>query len=684
MVTAIVQARMGSSRLPGKVLADLAGQPLLQRILERVGRARRLERIVVATSTSPADDPIVALCDRLGVGVTRGSEADVLDRYYQTATAIGADPIVRLTADCPLIDPAVIDLVVSAFCRGSFDYASNIEPPTYPDGLDVEVVSYAALARAWREATLPSDREHVTLYIRRATDRFVTANITHGSDLSHHRWVVDEAGDLRIVREIYAALGTGAFGLDEVVALLERRPELTRANAGVERNAGLQQSLRRDAGQATGPALYERAKRLIPGGTQLLSKRPEMFLPGQWPSYYSQARGAEVWDLDGRRYLDMSYAALGSCVLGYADSDVDAAVHRAIDRGTMSTLNCPEEVELAELLVDLHPWAEMARFTRGGGEAMAVAIRTARAATGRDVVAFCGYHGWHDWYLAANLGAETGLDGHLLPGLLPAGVPRGLRDTVLPFEFGRLDQLERIVRDHGSTLAAVVLEPARQRQPPPGFLEAVKSLTARTGAVLVFDEITSGFRLTTGGAHLVFGVSPDVAVFAKAMGNGYPIAAVIGVRAVMEAAQSTFMSSTFWTDRVGPVAALATIHKHRDRNVADHLQAVGRAVQAGWCEAAARHGLGIDVGGIAPLGHLAFTGVDPQAVRTLYTQLMLERGILASSGFYAMLAHQEPQVDAFLHAVDDVFRALAGAVADGSVEQQLKGPVAHSGFRRLA
>jgi glutamate-1-semialdehyde 2,1-aminomutase len=315
---------------------------------------------------------------------------------------------------------------------------------------------------------------------------------------------------------------------------------------------------------------------------------------------------------------------------------------------------------------------------------MALAVRVARAATGRDRIAFCGYHGWHDWYLAANLGESEGLDGHLLPGLAPSGVPRGLQGTVLPFEFGRIDQLENIARDHGPDLAAVVLEPARHHDPAPGFLEAVRAVAARTGAVLVFDEITSGWRLTTGGAHLVYGTHPDLAVFAKGMGNGYPIAAVIGVRDVMQAAESTFMSSTFWTDRIGPVAALATIAKHRAEGVADHLQSVGRTVQCGWREAAARHGLGVEVGGIAPLGHLGFTDGNRQAVRTLYTQLMLERGILASSGFYAMQAHGEREVETFLRAVDEVFGILAHAVREDSVEQHLKGPVAHSGFRRLA
>lgn len=433
----------------------------------------------------------------------------------------------------------------------------------------------------------------------------------------------------------------------------------------------------------SGQELYAKAKRLIPGGTQLLSKRPEMFLPELWPAYYARAAGDEVWDLDGRRYVDMSYSGIGACVLGYADPDVDEAVRGAVARGTMSTLNCPEEVELAELLIELHPWAEMVRYARSGGEAMAMAVRIARAATGRDVVAFCGYHGWHDWYLATNLSDQAGLDGHLLPGLDPAGVPRGLAGTALPFRYNRIDELEAIVGEHGSDLAAIVLEPIRNQPPEAGFLERVQSLARKAGAVLVFDEITAGWRITCGGAHLVLGVQPDVAVFAKGMSNGYPMAAILGVRSVMEAAQSSFISSTYWTERIGPTAALATIRKFRDRNVERRLDEIGGRIQDGWREAGAAAGLTLHVEGIRPLGHFAFDGSVAQAARTLFVQLLLERGFLAAPAFYAMYAHRDEHVAKYLEAVREAFRVIGRAIEGGGVERMLQGPVAHSGFRRL-
>jgi len=432
-----------------------------------------------------------------------------------------------------------------------------------------------------------------------------------------------------------------------------------------------------------GLELYHKARTRIPGATQLLSKRAELHAPEQWPPYYARAKGAEVWDLDGRKFVDMSYAGIGSCILGYADADVDDAVHAAIDAGSMCTLNAPEEVELADLLCELHPWADMVRYARCGGEAMAVAVRIARARSGREKVAFCGYHGWHDWYLAANLPQGDALDGHLLPGLAPAGVPASLSGTALPFHYNRLDELERIVAANRGELAAIVMEPVRSTEPLAGFLESVRALADDTGAVLVFDEVTAAFRATTGGIHLRYGVAPDIAVFAKAISNGYPMAAIIGRGDVMSAAEGSFISSTYWTERIGPTAALATIRKHRERDVVRHLEEMGRFVQEGWRSAAERAGLPVTVSGMPALSHFSINLANAQAVRTLFTQMMLDRGFLATNAFYAMYAHSTVQVEQYLAAVQEVFRELAAAIERNEVERLLRGPVAHAGFYRL-
>jgi glutamate-1-semialdehyde 2,1-aminomutase len=391
----------------------------------------------------------------------------------------------------------------------------------------------------------------------------------------------------------------------------------------------------------------------------------------------------EVWDLDDTLYVDMSYSGIGACVLGFADPDVDDAVRAAIDAGTMTTLNCPEEVELADVLCTLHPWADMVRYARGGGEAMAVAVRLARARTGREKVAFCGYHGWHDWYLAANLGGEDVLDGHLLPGLEPAGVPRCLTGTALPFRYNRMDELHAIIAAERQDLAAIVMEPVRNCQPEDDFLEQIRQAATDIGAVLIFDEVTSGWRLNTGGVHLLYGVTPDIVVFAKAISNGYPMAAIIGTGDVMQAAQDSFISSTYWTERIGPAAALATIRKHQNFEVWRHLRAVGQQVQSGWRAAADRTGLALTVTGIPPLAHFSLHTPNAQEVRTLFTQMMLGKGFLATNAFYATYAHQACDVDSYLAAVEDTFVSLVGAIEKNQVTELLRGPVAHAGFYRL-
>ncbi|OEU67723.1 MAG: aminotransferase class III [Desulfobacterales bacterium PC51MH44] len=430
--------------------------------------------------------------------------------------------------------------------------------------------------------------------------------------------------------------------------------------------------------------LQREAKKRIPGMTQLLSKRPDRFSDGVWPGYYKKAKGVEVWDLDGNRYTDMSIGGIGANVLGYADPDVDQAVIQAIQRGSSCSLNCPEEVELAELLCELHPWAEMVRYARTGGEAMAIAVRIARAHTGKDKIAFCGYHGWHDWYLAANLGKNDALNGHLQAGLLPNGVPKGLQGTALPFRYNDLDALKGIVKENKNELAAVVMEPIRNFEPEPGFLTGIAALAKENNIVLILDEISAGLRMNTGGAHLLLGVTPDVAVFSKAIGNGYPMAAVIGKAEVMQAAQRTFISSTNWTERIGPTAALATIKKHRRLNVGEHLVALGKKVQKGWKILARKQGFDLDIGGIPPLSHFSFKVENAPATRALFVQLMLEQGFLATNSFYSMYAHTIWHVDAYLEAVDSAFASIVEAMSRGEVKDRLIGQPAMAGFRRLA
>lgn len=429
--------------------------------------------------------------------------------------------------------------------------------------------------------------------------------------------------------------------------------------------------------------LWKEAKKLIPGGTQLLSKRAEQFLPERWPAYFSRAKGIEVWDLDGNKYLDFSLMGVGACTLGYADDEVDDAVKKVISHGSMATLNSPEEVELARLLIQIHPWAEMVRYTRTGGESMAVAVRIARAFTKKDKIAFCGYHGWHDWYLACNLSGDDKLVGHLLPGLEPLGVPKSLLGTALPFEYNKIEQLEELAKNNPNQIAAIVMEPIRHTEPKNNFLQKVREVADKIGAVLIFDEVSAAWRQNVGGSHLNYGINPDIAVVGKAMSNGYPMGAVIGKANILDLAQSSFISSTYWTERIGPAASLATIKKMQRENVPAHLERIGKMIGERWQQLAMKHNLDITIIGPNPLITFSFNYESAQEIKTLFTQEMLKRGFLASLSVYVSYAHKDEQVERYIKAVDEVFGIIKKAVTENKVSELLEGPVAHKGFKRL-
>lgn len=433
-----------------------------------------------------------------------------------------------------------------------------------------------------------------------------------------------------------------------------------------------------------GQKLYTRAKEIIPGGTQLLSKRPEMWLPDFWPSYYSKAKGCEVWDLDGNKYYDVSLMGIGANILGYAFDEVDECAKNAIDNGSMCTLNAPEEVELAEKLLSIHKWADMVRYAKAGGEAMALATRIARAYTGKDIVLVCGYHGWHDWYLSANLVKGDPLADVHLSGLEPAGVPRGLAGTNLIFHYNDIEEFKQLVKENSGDIAAVVMEPIRNDYPQEGYLDEIRRITQEEGIVLIFDEITAGFKLCLGGSHLKLGVNPDIAVFGKAMSNGYPITAIIGRSEVMQAAQKTFISSTFWTERIGLAAASKTIECHEKYNVINKIEEYGNKVRSGWKKISEKTGVQIHISGITALSHFEFLNNNSLAYKTFVTQEMLKRGFLASNAFYPSLAHSDAIIEKYLYALEEVFSDIAEINRkDQNIEDRLDGPICHGGFARL-
>lgn len=432
----------------------------------------------------------------------------------------------------------------------------------------------------------------------------------------------------------------------------------------------------------TGQELYKKAKTLIPGGTMLLSKRPEMFLPEKWPSYYSKASECYVWDLDGNKYTDVSIMGIGTNILGYGNKEIDDVVANVVRTGNMSTFNCPEEVYLAEELINMNPWADMVRFARSGGEANAIAIRIARAATGKDKVAICGYHGWHDWYLSTNLGNDDGLSQHLLPGLDPLGVPKILKGSVYPFLYNDFDELENLVNNHD--IGVIKMEVQRNFPPKEGYLEKVRKLATDNSIVLIFDECTSGFRETYGPIFKKYDVEPDMTVFGKTIANGYALTAVVGKREVMEAAQKTFISSTFWTERIGPAAALKTLEVMRKLQPWNYITNMGTYVTKNWKSLADTHQLKINTFGIPSLAGFAFQSDDALKYKTLITQEMLKRGYLASTLLYSSMAHTKEIIDVYLNELDDLFNTIRKCESKQlDIDRLLEGPVCHGGFKRL-
>ncbi|MEO8017094.1 MAG: aminotransferase class III-fold pyridoxal phosphate-dependent enzyme [Pseudomonadota bacterium] len=672
-VVAVVQARMGSTRFPKKVMQPIGGVPMIGVLIERLSRARRIDQIVLATSDADRDAPLAEYVRGLGLPVYCGSEQDVLDRYYQAAAQAGADFVVRITGDCPLIDGGLVDQVIAKLVDSGVDYASNVAPSTYPDGLDVEAFRFAALERSWQEARAPREREHVTVHLRESA-AFTRVNLAGEEDLSAERWTVDQQEDFAVVEGVFRHFAPRRdFGWLEVMGLRRARPEIFAANRTLIRNEG--------ASMGTGQKLWKRAKHVIPGGNMLLSKRAELFAPDQWPAYFSRAKDCRVWDLDGNEFIDMSLMGIGTNTLGYGHPEVDEAVRATITAGNMSTLNCPEEVYLAERLVELHPWADMVRFARSGGEANAIAVRIARAASGRDKVAICGYHGWHDWYLAANLGDDQNLAGHLLPGLDPKGVPQHLRGSVLPFQYNDFATLERLVREQ--PVGVIKMEVSRSLEPDVEFLKNVRRLATENSIVLIFDECTSGFRQSFGGLHKLYGVDPDMAILGKTLGNGYAITAVIGRREVMEAAQSTFISSTFWTERIGPSAALKTLQVMERTRSWETITATGRDITRRWQALATKHSLPITTQGLPSLTGITFNSERALAYKTLLTQEMLAKGFLASANVYVCTDHTPAIVDRYFAALEPVFALIAECESGRDVMSLLKGPVCHSGFKRL-
>jgi len=679
-VIAVIQARMGSSRLPGKSMIDLAGTPLLHRLVAQLEGTSSLDEVVIATSIDPADDVIEQYAIKYGIRVVRGSQQDVLSRYILAADATDAEVIVRLTGDCPLHSPDTIDEVVGAFLKAHVDYACNTNPYTRPDGQDVEVFTREILNRASASAENDPDREHVTPWMRR-TAGIKRLDFMHSKPhLASGRWSVDHPDDLEFARSVWSCLdqrGTGPFNFEEIMSAVKESNAL-QGKAVI--NEGFYLSLYKEASAEPAPPLVlnnsfswlERSDQVIPGGAQTYSKSWRHHIRGVTPVFLDRGKGAVVTDVDGNDYVDLIQGLLPN-ILGYANEEVNRAAYDRAQEGHSFSLAHPIEVELAERLCRLIPCAEMVRFGKNGSDATAGAVRVARAYTGREHVAVCGYHGWQDWFIGTTS--------------RKAGVPKAVQELAHTFPYDDLEALDALLSSKQDQFAAVIMEPVNFNWPDSDYLAKVKEITHRHGAILIFDEICSGFHFGLGGAQQIFGVTPDLATFGKAMGNGWPISCVVGRRDVMKTFEDAFVSFTFAGDVSAMAAAMKVLDILESGEAYARMTAAGTKLFDGARVMATEAGLK-DVFELKGHPHWSLfsfvdkNGNDDPATRALWIQELTRRGVLILTTFNISAALDEQSVTTVLSAFAHAFKRVAQARKEGvTPETWLDGPIPIPAFK---
>ena len=668
---AIIQARLNSTRLPGKVMFNINGMPLIEILYKRLKKSKELDDIVIATNKK--SKKLIKFLKEKKINFFIGSENNVLNRYYKAAVKYKADIIIRITADGVLADPVLVDQFIKKYQSMNVDYLCNSLPLSYPDGLDFEIFNFKSLENANFKAKKSYDKEHVTPFIINNSS-LKKHNIINKIDSSNIRLTLDEDEDFETLKNIFKYFYPNIYFSWKNVVSSINKSRIKILNSHLKRNEG--------ASMTASKKLWKRAKKIIPGGNMFLSKRPELFHPEKWPAYFKKSNGINIWDLDGKKYRDLSLMGVGCNIMGYSNKKIDNAVIKALKKGNSSTINSFEEVKLCEKLLSMHKWADMAKLAKTGGEASAMAVRIARAASGKDKIAFCGYHGWHDWYLSANIKNQNNLSSHLMAGLEAKGVPKHLKNTAFPFTYNNIDELNNIIKNHD--IGAIKMEVSRNFKPKNNFLKKIRAICNKKNIILIFDECTSGFRQTFGGLHKLYDVEPDMAWFGKALGNGYSISAIIGKKEIMDYAQDTFMSSTFWTERVGSVAALETLNEMEKIKSWEIITKKGTKIQKKWNEIAKSNNLKISVLGIPALSSFSIISKDWLKYKTFITQEMLKKRMLCSNALFMSVKHEEKILDEYLNNLDEIFNKISKFEKNLlDVDKFLDGPVCHTGFKRL-
>ena len=673
----IIQARLGSKRLPEKVLKPIGEYNSLELIYKRVSKCQMVDDIIFAIPKNKENIKLKNfISNKICSKVFLGSEKNVLNRYYLAAKKYKSDVIVRITGDCPLVDSSIIDEFIKILKKNKFDYVYNGSPHTFPDGLDVEVFTFDAIKKANDNAIKLIQKEGVTRYFRDNLKKFKTNHIKCPfKDLSDLRITLDEETDLEVIRSIYEHFNPNInFSWRSIIKLFKKKPQIFKKNSHIKITDGNEL----DDNQK----LWRRANVLIPSGNMLISKNPNLYLPNKWPTYFKKSKKISVWDLKNQKYTDMATMGVGTNILGYANSQIDKSVQNVLKKGTMTTLNCYEEVYLAEKLVAMHPWSEMVKFARTGGEANSISIRIARAASSKDNIAFCGYHGWHDWYLSSNLGNKNNLDEHLISSLNPLGVPNNLKNTAFPFSYGDFKTLEKLIKKRN--IGIIKMEVCRSSKPDISFLKKVRNIATKKKIILIFDECTSGFRESFGGLQKKINIKPDILILGKALGNGYPITAVLGKKEIMEYAEKTFISSTFWTDRIGPTAAIKTLEIMEKVKSWEKITKMGNYLNNQWKKIAKENNLNIKIEGLPAISKFIIKSNNFNAYKTFITQEMLKKKFLASNTVYLSIYHDKKIINEYLSILNDLFGVIKKCESGNeNIFKKLEGPVAKKPFERL-
>ena len=500
-----------------------------------------------------------------------------------------------------------------------------------------------------KEIKTPEYKEYFTRYLKHNKNKFRILNLTYKKDISALRLTVDEEVDLEIIERVYKNFKNNKnFSVEDLEKFAKKNPLLFKKNKSLIRNEGSYMN--------EDQKLWRRAKSIITGGNMLLSKNPERYLPDHWPAYFKKAKGCKIWGIDKKKYLDMCSMGIGTNVLGYSNKFVDNFVVSKIKIGNISTLNCPEEVELTEKLLKIHKWASMAKFTRSGGEANALAIRVARSYSKNQNVAFCGYHGWHDWYLSSAIGKKNNLQFHLLPNLETKGIPSSLKNTSFPFRYGDIKGLKKLISE--KKIGIIKLEVCRNTKPNIKFLKDIRKICNRKKIVLIFDECTTGFRQSLAGMHNEIKIFPDIVIYGKAMGNGYPINAILGKKEIMSAASKTFISSTFWTERLGPSAALKTIEIMEKKKTYLQVKKTGLKVMQIWKELSKKHKIKIKIFGIPSLAKFEIKSKNWPLIKSFIINEFLKKGILATNLFYPSIAHKSNDLIRYKKTLNLIFKKI--------------------------